>query len=193
MWFACGKCGAAKLNQWRITCFCAFAWFFFSQATLHMCECGEWDGCREQRGMSSADMTSRAVQHSCRETLRHWLLAILLTEEGAKEWEKEINCIYFCPWWVKGLNKCVVALNRGCWIKRLVVWTMGSRGAGALMWFSGACLSFFLSSLNLSCVYVFLWKYINYSIKASSLLPPRLFPVLMSDESHYKGKNVFLD
>ena len=144
MWFlpsykeTCNKPVATELIAWIVTCFwiCALTWLF--SVTLCMCKHSEWERCREQRDEST--------RHSG--DIQHWDTEMLQWPTGFDgrrvEWMKvrEQNSIFFCPWSVKGLSKCVGVLNCGCWIKCVVAW------CGFCGWVS---LCFCLSSLNLSC------------------------------------------
>lgn len=159
------------MNENLFFWFCALTWLF--SVTLCACKYGEWDRCREQGDeFTRHDIKGHPTQLQT-ERLRCTDGPQGL-DRGRGEWvkERERNCINFCPWSVKGLNKCVGALNWGCRIKCLVVW----------WWFLWAFMAFFHTSLNLACVYACLSLKV-YSIKACSLFPPKPFHILTVRQS----------
>lgn len=112
---------ATQLLQWTKTGFLLFVPQpgFSEQPCLNVVN--EADA--ESGEMTPPDVTSRAIQHSCKQS--GWdapMAHRLLIEKGENERKGERNCIYFCPWSVKDLNKYVGVVNRGRWIKCVVAW-----------------------------------------------------------------------
>lgn len=123
----------------------------------------------ESREMSPPDVTSRAFQHRCRQRnwgvpMAHWLLI----QEGENECEREKLHLFLSFFNQRCVSSELRLLNEVCGCLREWEYLCGFCGC--------VSLCFFMSSLNLSCVYLnpFIWK-AEQHLKLALCCPPQTF------------------